>query len=52
MTSADALKSLGVTAIRRVSDHTTTVEFADGTRPATDLEQKLWALVRDLLANQ
>lgn len=50
MTEADALRELGVRAIRRVSEHTTVVEHVSGgTAPATPLEQQMWALISTLL---
>ena len=51
MTEKDALNYLGVKAIRRVSEHTTTVEFvSEGAAPATALEQRMWSLIQLLLS--
>ena len=47
MTRQDALAELGVQAIRRLSEHTTVVEFVGGgTRPITDLELRMWKLIQ------
>lgn len=52
MTEKDALNYLGVRAVRQVSEHTTTVEYASGgVAPASLLEQRMWGLVKLLLAN-
>jgi hypothetical protein len=39
---ADALRALGISGFRRISASTVVVEFANGARPAADLEIKMW----------
>lgn len=38
---------LGIKEIYEVSEHTKVVVMPAGTRPATELEQKMWKLLKD-----
>lgn len=46
MTRLDVLSAIGASAIRKVSENTTVIEWKKGgARPATDVEQKLLGLL-------
>lgn len=49
MTRTDALAQAGISAVRKVSDNTTVIEYIrGGVRPATDTEIKLFAVLQAL----
>ena len=48
MTRLDAVNSLGIEGIRKVSDSTTVVESNGYAWPATPLEIRMWKLLQQL----
>lgn len=52
MTRTDALARAGISAVRKVSEHTTTIEYVGGgARPATTTEIKLVEVLLSLTSS-